>query len=68
VETYFGYDEYWTAIIQQAAPLGYEVLTMPDSEVEKMKQIGAEQWEDYAVKDDYCARAIRIAKDFYGIA
>jgi len=67
VETYYGYDEYWTAIIQQAAALEYEVLTMPDSEVEKMRQIAAEQWEDYAAKDDYCARAIRIAKDFYGI-
>jgi len=67
VETYFGYDEYWTAIVQQAGPLGYEVLTMPDSEVDKMKLIAAQQWEDYSVKDDYCARAVRIAKDFYGL-
>jgi len=68
VETYYGYDEYWAAIVQQASALGYEVLTLPDSDVEKMKLIAAEQWEDYAAKDDYSARAIRLAKDFYGIA
>lgn len=68
VETYFGYDEYWTSDINQAAALGYEVITLPDSDVDIMKEIAAVQWEDYAVKDDYCARAVRIAKDFYGIA
>lgn len=67
-ETYFGYDEYWTSDINQAAALGYEVITLPDADVETMKEIAAVQWEDYAVKDDYCARAVRIAKDFYGIA
>jgi TRAP-type C4-dicarboxylate transport system substrate-binding protein len=68
VETYFGYDEYWTSDINQAAALGYEVITLPDADVETMKEIAAVQWADYAVKDDYCARAVRIAKDFYGIA
>lgn len=68
VETYFAYDIQWTSNINQAAALGYEVITLPDAEVEKMKLIAAEQWEDYAGKDDYSARAIGIIKDFYGIA
>lgn len=67
VETYEGYDGWWTSDINQAAALGYEVISLPDEDVEKMKEIAAEQWEDYAEKDEYCVRAIEIAKKFYGI-
>lgn len=67
VETYKAYDVQWTSNINQAAALGYEVIRLPNEDVEKMKVIAAKQWEDYAKKDEYSARAVQIAKKFYGI-
>jgi len=67
-ETYDAYHEHWASDINQAAALGYEVITLPDSDVAKMREIAAQQWNDYAEKDEYCAEAIKLAKAFYGIS
>lgn len=57
----------WQVVIDMAEELGYEVITLPDADVEKLKQAAVEVWDNAAAKDDFSARAIRLVKDFYGI-
>lgn len=52
----------------QASELGYEVITMPDEDVAKMRQIAIDRvWSKFAQKGPECAKAIKAIKAYYGI-
>lgn len=51
----------------QAEKLGYEVITLPDEDVSKMRQIAVEKvWSKFAEKGPECAKAIDAIKAYYG--
>ena len=47
--------------------LGYEVLKMPDGDMEKIKKLAITIWDEYAAKDPLIAKGIKITKDYYKI-
>jgi len=55
-------------IIDKAGELGYEVVTLPDEDVAKIRQIAIDKiWSAYAKKSPECAKAIEAIKKFQGI-
>ena len=55
-------------IIDKAGQLGYEVITLPDKDVAKIRQIAIDKiWSAYAKKSPECAKAIEAIKKFQGV-
>ena len=54
-------------VVDQAKELGYEVMTLPEKDVEKMRTIAVEKvWSKFAKKGPECAKAIDALKAYYG--
>jgi len=53
--------------VELADALGYEVITLSDADVAKIKKLSYEVWDEYAASDPDVAEGIQIIKDFYGI-
>jgi len=52
-------------VVDQAKKLGYEVITLPDEEVEKIRQIAIKKlWPEWAKKCPECKQAIEAIKEF----
>jgi TRAP-type C4-dicarboxylate transport system substrate-binding protein len=55
-------------IVDNSKQLGYEVITLPDGDVAKIRQIAIEKiWPAYAKKCPDCAKAIDAIKAFQGV-
>ena len=55
-------------ITDQAGKLGYEVITLPDKDVEKIRQVAIEKiWTEFAKKGPECAKAIKALKKYHGV-
>lgn len=55
-------------LINKAPELGYEVITMPEAEVQKMRQVAIEKiWPNWAKKSPDCVKAIEALKKYHGV-
>ncbi|MEW6262449.1 MAG: TRAP transporter substrate-binding protein DctP [Thermodesulfobacteriota bacterium] len=55
-------------VVEKAKELGYEVLTLPDGDVAKIRQTAIEKiWPAYAKKSPDCAKAIEAIKAYHGV-
>ncbi len=55
-------------VVEKAAELGYQVITMPEEEVAKIRRIAIEKvWPKYAKKCPECAKAIENIRKFHGL-
>ncbi|MEW5722619.1 MAG: TRAP transporter substrate-binding protein DctP [Thermodesulfobacteriota bacterium] len=55
-------------VVEKAAELGYEVITMPEEEVAKIRQVAIEKiWPEYAKKSPECAQAIEAIMKYHGV-
>jgi TRAP-type C4-dicarboxylate transport system substrate-binding protein len=62
------YEKETRIVVDKAKELGYEVITMPDEEVAKIRQVAIEKiWPAYAKKGTDCAKAIEAFKQYQGI-
>ena len=62
------YTKELTVVVDQAEKLGYKVVTMPDEEFEKIRQIAIQKsWPAWAKKCPECREAIEAIKKFQGV-
>ena len=62
------YTKELSIVVDQAKKLGYEVITMPDEEFKKIRQIAIEKsWPAWAEKCAECREAIKAIKEFQGV-
>ena len=62
------YEKEMKALIDMAPELGYEVITLPEEDVAKIRQTAIEKvWPAFAKKGEECAKAIAAMKKYYGI-
>ena len=62
------YTKELSVVVDQAKKLGYEVITLPDEEVEKIRQVAIEKlWPAWAEKCPECKQAIDAIKEFQGV-
>jgi TRAP-type C4-dicarboxylate transport system substrate-binding protein len=62
------YTKELSVVVDQAEKLGYEVITMSDEEVEKIRQVAIEKlWPAWAEKCPECKQAIEAIKEFQGV-
>jgi TRAP-type C4-dicarboxylate transport system substrate-binding protein len=55
-------------VVEQAGKLGYEVITMPDEEFEKIRQVAIKKtWPVWAERCPECKPAIEAIKAFQGV-
>jgi TRAP-type C4-dicarboxylate transport system substrate-binding protein len=55
-------------VVDNSKQLGYEVITLPDADVAKIRQVAIEKiWPAYAKKCPDCAKAIDAIKAFQGV-
>jgi len=53
---------------EEAKSLGYEVITLPEEDVEAMRKIAIEKvWPKFAEKGPECAKAIKAMKAYYKV-
>jgi len=56
------------AIVDESKKLGYEVITMPDAEVAKIRQVAIEKvWPAFAARSPENARVVEGFKKYHGI-
>jgi len=63
-------DEYMEAeaeALRIAQEKKMQIVTLPDSELARLRQVAMPVWDEYAKKDDKCAAFIKIIKDYYGM-
>jgi len=65
--TYSKMSSEWEMVLGLADALGYEIFTLPDADVEKIREMAFELWDEYAAEVPDVAKGIQITKDFYGI-
>ncbi len=62
------YTKELSIVVDQAKTLGYEVITLPDEEVEKIRQVAIKKlWPAWAKKCPECKQAIEAIKEFQGV-
>lgn len=62
------YEKEMKIVVDNAKQLGYEVITMPDTEVAKIRKAAIEKiWPAYAKKSPECAKAIEAIKAYHGV-
>jgi TRAP-type mannitol/chloroaromatic compound transport system substrate-binding protein len=65
---YEGFREMWEETIARADELAYEVIWLPDEEVEKLRRLAIEHvWPAVAARDELASEAISLIKRFYEI-
>jgi TRAP-type C4-dicarboxylate transport system substrate-binding protein len=62
------YEKEVKAVVEKSKELGYEVITLPDADVAKIRQTAIEKiWPAYAKKCPDCGKAIEAIKAFQGV-
>ncbi len=55
-------------VLEHASSLGYEVITMPEPEVEKVRRTAVEEiWPRYAAKCGECAEVMAVIRRYHGM-
>ena len=62
------YTKELSIVVDQAKELGYEVITLPEKDVQKIRQVAIEKlWPQWAKKCPECKQAIEAIKEFQGV-
>lgn len=62
------YSKELNIIVDKAEELGYKIITLPETEVAKIRQVAIEKiWPKYAKKSPDNARVIEALKEYYGV-